>query len=123
MKISRRDNLDRYYLLQLFGYGIFLHKMHHDEEKDIFHNHPWPWFSIILGKYKEQKAGQEIVIQRFINWNNSQTYHRVELFKPTWSIFVHGKRNNKWSVIDSEYNVITTEPWRGVGGVASYRGK
>jgi hypothetical protein len=33
-KVSRRDNLDRYYVLQALGFGLFVHRIHHNEEPE-----------------------------------------------------------------------------------------
>jgi hypothetical protein len=120
MRVSRRDNCDRYYLFQFLGFGIFLHKIHHDEELGIFHNHPWDWFSIILGSYLEERFGQPLKIVRWFNWARGTQHHRIILFKPVWTIFFHGRRYNCWEVINLKGEVIDTEPWRAIGGRTSY---
>lgn len=53
MKVSRGASLDRYYLLKLFGFGVFLHKIHHDDPFRLYHSHPWNFISIIFGWYDE----------------------------------------------------------------------
>lgn len=67
----------------------------------ILHNHPWPWCTIILkgGYWEHLKDGSR-------NWRapgsivfrSADTYHWVEL-EPgiyPWTLFMHGKRCNKW---------------------------
>ncbi len=117
MKVSKRDNLDRYYLLKLFGYGVFLHKIHHDEDVDVYHNHPWDGISLIFGSYLEERLGEQPKVKRFINIVKAERYHRVSLPKGlTWTLFIHGRRYNKWTVVNKKGKVLSEEPWRGVDG-------
>jgi hypothetical protein len=118
--VSKRDNLDRYYLLKIFGFGIFLHHIHHDEDEGVYHNHPWSGLSIIFGSYIEQYWNQKPKIRRWFNWIRATRHHRVTLFKPVWTLFIHGPRSNKWSVLNERGEVVDVEPWRGVGGRTSY---
>lgn len=121
MKVSRRDNLDRYYVLKLFGFGLFVHRIHHDEEEGIYHSHPWNGVSIILGSYLEERYGEEPKIRRFFNTIKATRFHRVSLPNgPVWSIFIHGKRCNLWAVKNATGRILSTEPWRGIGGRTSY---
>lgn len=121
MRISRRDNLNRYYLLQAFGYGVFLHHMHHDEELDVFHSHPWDGVSFILGSYLEERYGEAPMFCRFLNVIRAERFHRVSLPDgPVWSLFIHGRRKNRWAVKHRSGKVLDVEPWRGVGGRTSY---
>lgn len=124
MRVSRRDNLDRYYLIQAFGFGVFLHRMHHDELKDVFHSHPWNGVSFIFGSYLEERLGEPPRLRRFFNLISAPVFHRVELpTGPVWSLFIHGRRCNRWAVADRESNILDTEPWRGVGGRTAYSPK
>lgn len=117
MKISRRENLDRYYLLKLFGFAVFLHRIHHDEKPGIFHTHPWNGFSIIFGSYKEQYLTEEgvtrLFTRRWFNVVKATIPHRVEVAQPVWTLFFHGRKCNSWQVIDKTGKVLATEPWEG----------
>lgn len=120
-RVSHRDNLSRYYIIQLFGLGIFVHRIHHDEKADVFHSHPWNGFSIILGSYTEEKLGQSKRIRRLFNVLRAPVHHRVELHAgPVWSIFFHGPRYNRWEVVRKDGSLIDVEPWKGIGGRTSY---
>jgi hypothetical protein len=121
MKVSRRDNLDRYYLLKLFGYGIFFHHIHHDEDKDVFHNHPWNGISIIFGSYREERYMQGKKLRRFFNLIKATRFHRVEISKPVWTLFIHGRKCNHWQVMNRAGKILDTEPWEGIGGRTSYK--
>jgi hypothetical protein len=121
MRVSRRDNLDRYYVLQAFGFGLFVHHMHHDEDQDIFHSHPWDGVSFILGGYFEERMGEDARARWLFNTIRARRFHRVTLpYGPVWSVFVHGRRKNTWAVKHRDGNILDTEPWRGVGGRTAY---
>lgn len=119
IKVSRRDNVNRYYLIKFFGYGIFLHYIHHDEPES-FHNHPWPGLSLILGSYKEEKLNERARVKWFFNWVG-KTPHRVTLPNgPVWTLFFHFKKNNQWKVFNKAGQILSEEPWKGIGGRTNY---
>lgn len=123
-KVSRGESIDRYYILKLFGYGIFLHKIHHSDPSGIFHNHPWNGISFFLGDYWESKYDPEkgfLTVDRisFFNRIRAKDYHRIIINSPIWTLFFHGPKINEWSVIDSLGNEIKA-PWEGEGENRSY---
>ncbi len=121
MRVSRRDNLDRYYLFKVFGYGVFVHYIHHDEERNVYHTHPWNAISFILGSYTEERLEIGVRTVRFLNVINAVVPHRVVLPNgPVWSLVIHGPRYNKWGVFNGNGKALDVEPWRGVGGRTSY---
>lgn len=121
IRVSRRDNLDRHYLFQGFGIGVFLHRIHHDEDVDVFHSHPWDGISLILGSYVEEVLGSSPRRRRFFNAIRAERFHRCTLSDgPVWTLFVHGRRRNEWAVKHRDGRVLDVAPWRGVGGRTSY---
>lgn len=120
MQISRRDNLDRFYLFKVLGYGIFFHRIHHSEAPGVFHSHPWNGFSIIFGSYIEETIAGGKVLRRFFNYIHAPRHHRVEVSRPVGTLFFHGPRYNAWEVVDSDGKIIAKEPWRGIGGPTAY---
>ena len=95
--------------------------MHHSEEKDIFHTHPWSGISFIFGSYSEEKLLLSSRKKQWFNWVKATVPHRVSLPDgPVWSLFIHGRRCNRWQVVHRDGHIIDTEPWRGVGGRTSY---
>lgn len=115
MKVSKRSTLDRYYLLQWKGYGIFLHRIHHSDDPAVYHNHPWPWFSVILGQYTETRLRERPQPRRLLNWSKSFVPHQVTLTHGSvWTLFFHGRRDNAWGVFASDGRQLCSEPWRGV---------
>lgn len=107
-KVSRRDTCDRYYIFSLFGFALFVHRIHHDEEEGIYHNHPWNGISLILGSYMEQRFGEPLKKRWGLRWVPAKTHHRVE--GSVWTIFFHFRRSNQWTVIDETGRVLATEP-------------
>ena len=121
MKVSRRDNLDRYYLLQAFGFGIFVHYIHDDEDVDVFHSHPWNGISLIFGSYLEEILSKPARLRRLFNLIKAPRHHRVTLPNgPVWSVFFHFRRYNRWTVMHRNGTEMASEPWRDVGGMTSY---
>ncbi len=122
MKISRRANADRYYLFEAFGFALFLHRLHHDEDEGIYHSHPWSGISLIFGSYLEEKLGQQPKLKSFFNFVDAFTPHRISLpFGPVWTLFFHFRRKNTWMVYDSYGRVLDVEPWRGLDGRKTYK--
>lgn len=122
-KVSYGNSLNRYYLLKLFGCGIFLHKIHSDDPPGIYHNHPWNWFSIVIGQYWETKWDDgNVVSDRVYGFNSgkAEVYHRIIVDSPVWTIFFHGPKCNKWKIIDSLGTVLKVEPFEGPGQRRSY---
>ena len=120
MKISRGESLDRYYLFKAFGWGIFLHKIHHSDPQGLYHSHPWNGLSLILGKYVEIKYGDRRREKWLFNLIRGSIHHRVEVSRPTWTLFIHAPRSNKWSIKDEVGNIVSEEPWRGDKGLKDY---
>lgn len=123
MKVSRGQSIDRYYLFQLFGYGIFIHHIHDSDPIDVFHSHPWNGLRFIFGRYREEHADNPGYKQRKwgLSWLSASRHHRVEVDKPTYSLFFHFRRSNKWSIVDLRTNKTVEEPWRGDEGLKNYK--
>jgi hypothetical protein len=130
-KVSEGDSLNRYYIWKLFGFGVMLHRIHGSDPEGIYHNHPWPFVSLIFGRYVEWVAdvqwddGRIVGIthtghsRRFINFGGKR-HHRVEIpYGPVWTVILHGPRNNRWSTINKDGG-IAYEPWKGAGKGRSY---
>jgi hypothetical protein len=117
MKISRRETCDRYYITpKIFGYAVFLHRLHKNEKDGIFHNHPWSGVSLIFGSYLEQRLGESPKVKRFFNFVRGGTHHRIELPNgPVWTLFIHGPKFNRWEVVDKDKKVLDIEPWVDMG--------
>lgn len=136
MKVSKGASLDRYYLFKLFGFGVFIHKIHHSDPEGLYHSHPWNGVSLILGKYKEyfqddancvlyrhwvQGAPKDGHHPRYlINFIRGSRHHRVVVSRPTWTLFFHLRKSNQWSIVNRKGEVISDEPWEGDTGYKDY---
>ena len=117
--MDRENNepyLERYYLLlkdrQRFPFNIFLHKFLKSDPDDV-HDHPWPYFTIILrGGYWEwtpqfspdgKKIGE---IARWcgpgsFRWAGANSFHRIELDPSVecWTLFMPGIQKRDWGFL------------------------
>lgn len=120
MKISRGDSLDRYYLLKFCGFGAFLHKIHHSDPEGVYHSHPWNGISFIFGRYWECYRDDPVIRRRcFFNIVRARRHHRTIVNRPTWTLFIHGRKCNKWSIVDAAGREAS-EAWEGSEGHKSY---
>jgi hypothetical protein len=123
--ITRNDSKDpyfyRYYLTEERpeAVTVLLHKFVGSDPLEEVHSHPWEWgVSLILsGGYVETRykaggfsrgAGDKVLavdlrdreLRIFqpgdINVIHGDTFHRVEITQPTWTLFVHGPRKSTW---------------------------
>jgi hypothetical protein len=108
--------LTRYYLFlkerKTFPFNIFLHKFHKGDPGDV-HNHPWPYFTLILaGGYYEwipQFRDDGTMSCEVRKWRgpghfrfcSANSYHRIEL-KPDvtpWTLFMPGPQRQEWGFL------------------------
>jgi len=128
-KVSHGASIDRYYLFKLLGFGAFLHHIHDSDPEGLFHSHPWNGISIIFGSYVEEfrgdyhgkRFGCEVYRRRcrFINFVAAKSHHRVIIEKPVWTLFIHLRKSNKWSIINEAGDTVEA-PWEGEKGFKNY---
>lgn len=88
------------------SFNLFLHNFKASDEP-ICHNHPWPWFRLILagGYWEHYTDGTKKWIGRWnFAWRKAEDYHWIEL-EPgldTWSLFGHGRRKGPWGFLFPE---------------------
>lgn len=128
-EVSKGQSIDRYYLAKLLGLGAFLHNIHDSDPKGIFHTHPWPGVSVIFGNYVEERLlpsefGMPPKLVRRRRWGfnlvAAKTPHRVEVFCPTWTLFIHWRKTNKWGIYDRFGQRVADSPWEGAEGEKDY---
>jgi len=116
-----RDYMHRYYLcfkekINAFDPvktypNIFIHKLIlSDEDRDV-HDHPWNYCTIILaGGYWEWTPhfnSTGVKIGELSKWRGpgsiiirkANTFHRLEMYNPTWTLFMHGWRTREWGFL------------------------
>jgi len=120
-RIENEPYLERYYILFNTRYhklfNIYIHKFLKGDPDDV-HDHPWPYFTLILiGGYYEwvpvfNTLGEKINEIRY--WRGPghfrickpNSYHRVEL-KPgvtAWTLFMPGPHKRQWGfLVDNKW--------------------
>ena len=117
--MDRQDNepcVERYSLFlkdrKHFPFNIFLHKFLKSDPDDV-HDHPWPYFTLILsGGYWEwipqfDSKGQKIT--EMAKWRGAGhfrickaiSYHRIELDPniTAWTLFIPGPQKREWGFL------------------------
>lgn len=116
-RTSNEPYLERYYLFlkdrgERFPFNIFLHKFLKSDPDDV-HDHPWPYFTIILkGGYWEwtpqfNAQGQKVdEIAKWrapgsFRWCPATSYHRIELDPAVecWTLFMPGPKQRDWGFL------------------------
>lgn len=108
-RLSNEPYLTRYYLFlkerKWFPFNIFLHNFHKGDPDDL-HDHPWPYFTIILkgGYWEHLETGER-------KWRSpgqgriagSRSLHRIELEPGVdcWTLFIPGPQLREWGFIDN----------------------
>ena len=108
--------LTRYYIFlkdrKNFPFNAFLHKFHKGDPDDV-HDHPWPYFTLILkGGYWEwipqfDEEGRKVA--EIAHWRkpghfracSATSYHRIELDPnvTTWTLFMPGPQKREWGFL------------------------
>ena len=115
-RIDNEPYLERYYLFlterKYFPFNIFLHRFLKSDPDDV-HDHPWPYFTIILkGGYWEwipqfdsqgRKVGEIAKWRRpgSFRWCSATSYHRIELDPEVecWTLFMPGPKQRDWGFL------------------------
>ena len=115
-RIDDQPYLERYYLFlkdrDNFPFNIFLHKFLKSDIDDL-HDHPWPYFTLILrGGYWEwvpQFNAEGRKVGEIAKWRapghfrfcSAETYHRIELDPgiTAWTLFIPGPKKRDWGFL------------------------
>lgn len=103
---SNEPYLTRYYLFlkdrKWFPFNIFLHKFHKGDLDDL-HDHPWPYFTLILrgGYWETTPEGDFWRRPGHFRFCGARSLHRISL-EPgvdTWTLFVPGPHLRDWGFV------------------------
>ena len=112
-RVNNEPYLERYYLFlkdrKHFPFNVFLHKFLKSDPDDL-HDHPWPYFTVILkGGYWEwvpQYNDQGEKISEIAKWRapghfrfcSAKSFHRIELdpMVTCWTLFMPGPQQREW---------------------------
>ena len=115
-RVNSEPYLERYYVFlkhrNRFPFNIFVHKFLKSDPDDV-HDHPWPYFTIILkGGYWEWIPVFNIrgaKIHEYSVWRRpgsfrfvrADSYHRIELDPEVtcWTLFMPGIKQRDWGFL------------------------
>lgn len=106
INVNGAPYLERYYVGQMCGATIYLHRFVSADRERHLHNHPWVWGRalVLSGSYGEevvtdlttQVADGCTMLRRRVRWWNridGNHFHRIADAAPgTWTLMVHGPR-------------------------------
>ena len=101
--------LERYYLFltdrKRFPFNVFLHKFLKGDPDDL-HDHPWPYFTIILrgGYWEYTPQGKFWRKPGHFRFCSSRSLHRIELDPGVtcWTLFFPGPQLREWGFVKDE---------------------
>lgn len=99
--------------LQRFGIAIRVHEILRSDTADIFHDHPWPYITVLLrGRYVEETP---IYDKSDLYWGSNkcdyhaghilfrkaQSWHRLEILpeETCFTLFITGKKKQGWGFL------------------------
>lgn len=113
---SNEPLLTRYYIFlkdrKRFPFNAFIHKFHKGDPDDV-HDHPWPYFTLILkGGYWEwipQFNADGVKTCEIGKWRgpghfrfcSANSFHRIELDPGVtpWTLFMPGPQKQEWGFL------------------------
>ncbi len=102
-RVSDEPYLTRYYLFlkdrKWFPFNVFIHKFHKGDPDDL-HDHPWPYFTLILsgGYWEATPQGTFWRGAGHFRICGARSLHRIEL-EPgvdVWTLFCPGPKLREW---------------------------
>lgn len=114
--------LERYYMGQILGRQIWLHRFIRGDAERHLHNHPWRAVSVVLcGWYCEHYLSKGVTFSRFRRPLSAarigmQRFHRVaDVDAETWTLMLVGReRSPDWHFFDggrSQQMVASRADW------------
>lgn len=104
--------LERYFVCQVFGLTVYLHRFVDADGDEEVHNHPWNAMALCLaGGYVEERMRALCIWEGWVsrfrvifpgrpNFIGANDFHRIQGTKPeTWTLFVHGRVRIGWGFL------------------------
>ncbi len=105
------DYLTRLRIVQTPWFGIYLHTINRPDSRPTLHDHPWPFFAIVLsghGYVEMRWDPNDLVMKRHcvsrFNWMPTHSAHYVEMLlsrRVRTLVFV-GPRVRKWGYLEHD---------------------
>jgi len=109
------DYMQRWWLIPYnrFGIAMRLHHILRSDDDRAFHDHPWPYLSIILrGHYTEVRPWYDpsefyvgTIRRRYgpgsFLWRRARSWHRLEVApgETVWTLFITGPKRQSWGFL------------------------
>lgn len=102
--------LERFFLFRLFGVTAYLHRFIASDPGRELHDHPWLWSVgiVLVGRYFEERVYRspfilttvrKVVSAGDINLIRGDDFHRINIDRPCWTLFLHGRRVKGWGFL------------------------
>lgn len=90
--------MTRYTLFACRWFTVKLHEFHRGDSDPDFHDHPWPFVSLILsgGYWEFTPRGRSWKAPGAIVLHRASDAHRVEMPKPSWTLLICGRKSREW---------------------------
>lgn len=124
------DYVTRIRIIQTPWGGVFLHRFDNPDPREALHDHPWPFFSIVLrGGYDEERRDTHVYdpcaedtrtysyARSVTRWNHMplDSLHWISRLHrtPTWTLMFVGRRKRVWGYLDlnGKYTDFLTHPY------------
>ena len=100
--------MERYYLLRIGGWALFLHRFWASDPEQP-HCHPWNNVKMILAGFYYEMGADGIYHQRTAwrpTYRSAEVFHRVVIPQAmegkVWTLFAHGRRFREWGWLDGK---------------------
>ena len=105
--------IKRWRVIDTPWFGVFVHNiLASDTDRDL-HDHPWNFVSILLkGVYDEENEAPGEATRRTspcMIIHKSTDLHRISIIRPTWTLFIHGRKSRPWGFKTSNGWIKNTE--------------
>lgn len=91
----------RYFLARLPFVAVYLHHFLRSDNDRHFHDHPWPFITILLSAgYHEHTPRGTFWRRRFsVLYRPATWLHWVEIRRPVWTLVIRFRRVREWGFI------------------------
>jgi len=115
-------HFERWRILNVWLFAIYIHKIYRSDEDIHPHSHPWWFFSKILtGGYIESR-GRHGNLMSPGEWTimGPEEFHRIKVIKPVTSLIITGPRLHEWGYrVNDEF--IESQQYRANKRAGMYR--
>jgi hypothetical protein len=115
--------IDRFRIIQTPWFGLLLHRLRTADDERALHNHPWPFWSLVLrGGYVEKIEPAPVAGSSGMRVNDTFSLHsfrldqrhRIAWVAPgTVTLVLTGRRKQAWGFYTDDARFILAEDYKG----------